>query len=90
MELNYLKKQCIYRSVHRGCKELDIVMFRYSAARIEQLSEDELLLYSEFLSLDDSMIYDLITHKLHIPQRYTNAVVIDFISFAQNIHSYTV
>ena len=38
-----LKKQIIYRSTHRGSKEMDILLGSFAKSKIKKLKEDDLL-----------------------------------------------
>ena len=52
-----MKKRIIYRSVHRGCKENDIIMESFCANHLNLLNEEELKIYEEFLDEPDEYIY---------------------------------
>ena len=52
-----LKKQIIYRSVHRGSKELDILLGKFVKMHINVLSDDELKDLENLLFIEDEMIY---------------------------------
>lgn len=55
-ELEIRKKRALYRSVHRGTKELDLLLGRYAMARVEAMTADELAVYEQFLVLPDPHI----------------------------------
>ena len=52
-----LKKQIIYRSTHRGSKEMDILLGNFIKKYIELFNENELGLFSAILDCDDDDIY---------------------------------
>lgn len=83
IEQKDLRKLCLYRSLHRGCKELDIIMEGYIKSRLDNFSEGDLLLYSKLLEMEDSVIYDYILGTTQVPFEHNNKVMQDFIEFAR-------
>ncbi len=70
MEL--LRKQILYRSTHRGCKETDFLIGEFAKANLNQISD--LQLFGEFLEEDDLKIYDWILAKYPQPDKYNSIV----------------
>lgn len=60
-------KRLTYRSLHRGCKETDLVLGTYCTRMIESLSDDELTLFEAFLDEDDAEIWAWLTEKTPCP-----------------------
>lgn len=60
-------KRLTYRSLHRGCKETDLVLGIYCTRNIEQLADDKLHLFEAFLDEDDSEIWSWLTEKTPCP-----------------------
>ena len=52
-----LKKQIIYRSSHRGTKEMDILLENFVKKNIDRFNNDDLLDLERLLSLDDEILY---------------------------------
>ena len=52
-----LKKQIIYRSTHRGTKELDILLGNFVKKYIDILNESDLLDLQNLLLLEDEILY---------------------------------
>ena len=52
-----LKKQIIYRSTHRGSKEMDLLLGNFVKKYIEELNDAELNDLEKLLSLEDEMLY---------------------------------
>lgn len=66
-------KRLTYRSLHRGCKETDLVLGTYCTRQIETLSEPELAVFEAFLDEDDADIWAWLTEKKDCPdQKYTS------------------
>ena len=47
------RRRAIYRANHRGTKEMDVLLGRYTEARIASFAGDELGLYERLLALPD-------------------------------------
>ena len=52
-----LKKQIIYRSMHRGLKEMDILLGEFVKKYINRLNTNELLDLKKLLFMEDEIIY---------------------------------
>jgi antitoxin CptB len=67
-------KTLLYRSLHRGCKETDILLGLFAKDKIANFSDEELRLYSELVLDDDVFIYDWILQKIPVPNQYQNLI----------------
>jgi len=56
-------KRLQYRSMHRGCKETDLVLGHFAETGISQLDAAQLSLYERLLDEDDADIWDWLTGK---------------------------
>jgi antitoxin CptB len=61
-------KRLTYRSLHRGCKETDLVLGTYCTRNIEQLADPDLALFEAFLDEDDADIWAWLTEKTMCPK----------------------
>ena len=52
-----LKKRIIYRSTHRGTKEMDLLLGNFVKEHINNLNENELNDLNKLLFIDDEVIY---------------------------------
>jgi|TARA_B100000959_G_scaffold247640_1_gene274071 antitoxin CptB len=52
-----LKKQIIYRSTHRGTKEMDILLGNFVKEYIDRFNNDDLLNLEQLLFVDDEILY---------------------------------
>ena len=52
-----LKKQIIYRSSHRGTKEMDILLENFVKKNIDRFNNDDLLNLEQLLFVDDEILY---------------------------------
>lgn len=51
------KKELLYKSTHRGCKETDILLGNFATSCIDSLTDSELLQYKKIIDMDDEAIY---------------------------------
>ena len=52
-----LKKQIIYRSMHRGTKEMDLLLGNFVKTHIDELNIAELKDLAKLLIIEDEVIY---------------------------------
>ena len=60
-----LRKQIIYRSTHRGSKEMDILLGNFVKKYIFDLNTKDLKNLNEIMSIDDDLIYDWYFNKVN-------------------------
>ena len=53
-----LKKQIIYRSMHRGTKELDLLLGSFVKRHIDEFNNTELKDLEKLLFMEDQVIYN--------------------------------
>ena len=80
-----LKRQIIYRSTHRGSKEMDILLGNFINKYIDLFNENELNLFDSILECDDEDIYQWILGKKDIPENYSNRMLQLLINTTQNL-----
>ena len=52
-----LKKKIIYRSMHRGTKEMDLLLGKFVSKHIEKFNSQELLDLNNLIFIEDEVIY---------------------------------
>lgn len=75
-------KRLRMRSMRRGIKEMDIILSRYAADRLDRLNEAELDLYDDLLSENDQDLYQWVTGRTRAPDRL-GALVADIARITQ-------
>ena len=53
-----IKKQIIYRSTHRGTKEMDLLLGNFVKKHINKFNDAELLDLKKLIYMDDEVIFD--------------------------------
>ena len=61
--INNLKKSIIYRSWHRGTKEMDLLLGKFVKKYINTFNETQLDYLAELLNIDDEIIYKWYLNK---------------------------
>ena len=57
MNKDILKKKILYRSNHRGTKEMDLLLGNFVKAYINLLNDKELIDLDKLLNIDDETLY---------------------------------
>jgi antitoxin CptB len=55
--LDARRRRLLFRSWHRGIREMDLIMGRFADAWIERLSEAELAQYERLIEIPDPELY---------------------------------
>lgn len=74
-QLAVRRKRLVFRSWHRGTREMDLLMGSFADAYVKDFSADELALYEDILSHPDPDLYNWITGQQVPPANYMNAVL---------------
>ncbi len=75
------KKKLLYRSAHRGCKEMDILLGNFAISCIDTLSDTQLQEYQKIIEQDDLLLYNIIVEKELIPEYLSSIVLQKIIDF---------
>lgn len=70
-----LRKQLIFRSWHRGTREMDLLMGSFADRYVPGFDESALAHYSEILQLSDPDLYDWISGRADVPANLHNPVM---------------
>src|SRR5512133_1516 len=68
--LDLRRRKLLFRSWHRGMREMDLIMGRFADAAIEQLAADELADFELLLEVPDREILAWITGESDVPPNY--------------------
>lgn len=66
--LEIRRKRLMFRSTHRGCKEMDIILGRFAESHLFTMSGEELAAFEAILEEQDADIYDWIAGKSPLPE----------------------
>jgi antitoxin CptB len=76
-------KRLKMRSMRRGTKEMDILLIRYSDAKLAEMSVQALDLYESLLDENDQDLYQWISGQKSAPE-HLSALIDDIIAVAAN------
>ena len=68
------RKQLLFRSWHRGTREIDLLLGAFADAHIPGFDSAQLMLYERFLNNSDPDIYNWITRQDPLPPSEENGV----------------
>lgn len=69
------RKQLVFRSWHRGTREIDLLLGRFADAHVSAFDGGKLVLYERFLNNSDPDIFNWLTRQEPVPPAEDNAVV---------------
>ena len=79
------RKKLLFRSWHRGTRELDLIFGTFADAAIETLDEGELDDYERLLNLPDADLMDWMLTGKPVPADIDNALIRRILAFRQNM-----
>ena len=65
--IDHKRRRLIFRSAHRGTKEMDIILGRFAQAYVPDFTEEELTVYDDLLCRSDPDLYNWVTGKEEPP-----------------------
>ena len=70
-----IRKKILFRSWHRGTKEMDLVLGTYADNNFSNMSYDELMHFQSFLNLSDPDLYKwLISEEKAFPEEFRDLI----------------
>jgi antitoxin CptB len=79
------RKKLLFRSWHRGTRELDLIFGAFADAAIETLDADQLDDYERLLNLPDSDLMDWLLGVTAVPTEIDSALLRRILAFRQNM-----
>ena len=72
--LDQRRRKLLFRSWHRGTREMDLIMGRFADATIEQLAEEEIGEFERLIEAPDPDLLAWITGEADVPPDYATAL----------------
>jgi|TARA_Y100000768_G_scaffold48854_1_gene31837 antitoxin CptB len=70
-----IRKKILFRSWHRGTKEMDLILGTYADNNLSNMSYDELMHFQSFLNLSDPDLYKwLISEEKAFPEEFRDLI----------------
>ncbi|MEC8202779.1 MAG: succinate dehydrogenase assembly factor 2 [Pseudomonadota bacterium] len=78
------RKRLLFRSGHRGTKEMDILLGGFYEANMLRFSEDQLNEFEDLLEIPDDDLYGWAMGRMDIPVEFDTQLLRDFIESVQS------
>ena len=72
--LDERRRRLLYRSWHRGTREMDLIMGRFADAALDDLTEPEIAELERLAEVPDTELYAWLTGARPVPDNYNLAV----------------
>lgn len=72
--LDLRRRKLLFRSWHRGMREMDLIMGRFADATVQQLTQDELAEFEQLMEVPDRELLAWITGEADVPPDYDTAL----------------
>ncbi|WP_031552239.1 succinate dehydrogenase assembly factor 2 [Parvularcula oceani] len=73
--LSPARKRLLYRAMHRGFKEADIVIGKFAQANLAEMSDSEAEEFARLLEVPDQELYGWIIRDENVPDNYRGPVL---------------
>ncbi len=73
-DLDPRRRKILFRSWHRGTREMDLIMGRFADARIGELTDAELDDFERLIEVPDRDLFAWVTSKADTPANYDTTV----------------
>ena len=72
--LDTRRRRLLFRSWHRGIREMDLIMGRFADAALPRMSEAELDQYEQLIDVPDPELYAWVSGELAVPADHDTPV----------------
>lgn len=70
-----IRKKILFRSWHRGTKEMDLILGTYADNNLSSMNNDDLMHFQNFLNLSDPDLYKwLISEEKGFPDEFKDLI----------------
>ena len=75
------RKRLLWRSSHRGIREMDLLMGGFARSRLPAMTENELNAFEALIELPDQDLLSWITGEATVPSSVSNALLPELLKF---------
>jgi antitoxin CptB len=83
--LDERRRKLLFRSWHRGMREMDLILGSFADAEIGALTDSEIDQYEKLLEIPDTELLPWITGERSIPAEHDIAILRRVLAFRQNM-----
>jgi antitoxin CptB len=73
-DLDPRRRKVLFRSWHRGMREMDLIMGRYAEMRIGTMTDAELTTFEALIEVPDRDLFAWISNREDVPANYDSAI----------------
>ena len=73
-------KRLLYRSSHRGQREMDLLLKQFNENHLTTLDDAELSSYADLLNESDGNIFNWLTKRQIFPEKFSPSLVSKFLN----------
>lgn len=84
-DLDVRRRKALFRSWHRGMREMDLILGNFADSSIAGLTDEELDQYEALMEVPDSDLLSWITGQADIPAHHDTPVYRKIVAFRQGI-----
>lgn len=85
LDVEVLRKRCLYNARERGMKENDVVLGRFAEKYLSNLTEEEVYQFDAILQELDPDLWEWITGRTAWPPEHENALKDKIMKFSENV-----
>ena len=78
------KKRLLFRSTHRGTREMDILLGGFFKSNMSDLNKDQLNEFEGLIEIPDDDLYNWAMGRMEIPKELDTQLLRDFIKSVQS------
>ena len=86
--LDTRRRRVLFRSWHRGIREMDLVLGRFADEQIGTLSDEELSVYEALMEVPDRDLLKWVTGEVDVPANYDTPVFRRVKAFNMRVEDY--
>jgi antitoxin CptB len=75
------RKRLLWRSSHRGIKEMDLLMGGFAVRHVGAMSESQLTAFEVLIEVPDQELFSWVMGEAAVPDDFKNEVLPEFIKF---------
>lgn len=80
-DLDYRRRKVLYRSWHRGMREVDLILGAFADGEIASLSDEELATYEAFMAESDADIFKWVMGEQPVPAHHDTPIFAKILSY---------
>lgn len=80
-DLDPRRRKVLFRSWHRGMREVDLILGAFADNEIDRLSDEELTVYEAFMAEQDADILKWVIGETPVPERHDTPVFAKILSY---------